>query len=677
MRYFDIVPESKKPAVRWSDQSTWKDGPPQDGVWHAVPCGEVNGCFVVDLDVRDDRNGLQSLAEAFPGGLPDTRTVQTKHGWHLYFNYPSEGLKGRIAMLPGVDVKSQGGYVIGPGTPGYRVVVDLPIADAPEELLALIRRQGEAASGESAIAISPEHPEFDYRCDKAATFLAAEPPCVAGKGGDQQLLKVSLRLMRTYELPVQTALDLLEPYNARCAPPWSHDEMARKLYYAAEHGTGPVGCAPAGFALTFGTLPDDAPWPPPYDPEHVYQFDAGVELHGGDHSNKMAAIQDRSLGALFVGRSASPDWCGVFRWDAFRERTIAVNPPMKLEAETKWLSNNDLTDIRFWVTCRVERTVTSDRLAPVIEAAARLARFHPICDYLDGLQKVPLDQARAYFEKSAERLWGGTELESEMFKRQCIAAVRRVRKPGCKADDILILHGPQAYRKSSLLAKMFGEFFLDQFHNDFSHKDAADALQGRWGIEVPEITAASSRKEENARKSFLSRTEDVYRAAYARLTESHPRQCVFFASTNDDDLLTDPTGNRRYNIVHISKEIDVEGFDRDEFWACANVLEAAGDSHFFTRLESELLAAHRQEYTTNDPWDEGVAEYLKKCRDAGGQWISAGEVLTKCIAVPVDKQNQAELNRVSRILRGHLGERKSVRFGTQVKKVYSLAGRPS
>ncbi|PIB39592.1 hypothetical protein AOA59_30015, partial [Pseudomonas sp. 2822-15] len=44
----------------------------------------------------------------------------------------------------------------------------------------------------------------------------------------------------------------------------------------------------------------------------------------------------------------------------------------------------------------------------------------------------------------------------------------------------------------------------------------------------------------------LSRTEDQYRAAYARKTEKHPRRCVFFGTSNRSDYLKDPTGGRRF-----------------------------------------------------------------------------------------------------------------------------------
>ena len=48
-------------------------------------------------------------------------------------------------------------------------------------------------------------------------------------------------------------------------------------------------------------------------------------------------------------------------------------------------------------------------------------------------------------------------------------------------------------------------------------------------------------------KSFISRQDDIYRAAYGRNLESHKRQCVIVGSTNEDNgFLRDTTGNRRF-----------------------------------------------------------------------------------------------------------------------------------
>ena len=105
------------------------------------------------------------------------------------------------------------------------------------------------------MAIGPEHPEWSYRLETARAFLAGEPPCISGEGGQARIWAVALRLMRTCELPVDTALELLAPYNARCVPPWTESELRHHMLNAAEHGTGPTGMFPASFLAACSAAP--------------------------------------------------------------------------------------------------------------------------------------------------------------------------------------------------------------------------------------------------------------------------------------------------------------------------------------------------------------------------------------------------------------------------------------
>nr|WP_275414276.1 bifunctional DNA primase/polymerase [Asanoa ishikariensis] len=101
----------------------------------AIRTGTVAGVAVVDIDPR---NGGRIDLDV----MPPTRAVRTgSGGWHLYYTHPGGPLAAKVAGLPGVDLKADGGYVVAPpsihprtGQP-YRWLGDRPTAPMPAALI--------------------------------------------------------------------------------------------------------------------------------------------------------------------------------------------------------------------------------------------------------------------------------------------------------------------------------------------------------------------------------------------------------------------------------------------------------------------------------------------------------------------------------------------------------------
>lgn len=88
-----------------------------------VATGDVSSVAVIDLDVKDDRNGIDTIARLAKAGkvLPPCPTVVTPSGGrHLYFRMAS-GLKNVVGVTgagrglgSGVDFRARGGFVVAP-----------------------------------------------------------------------------------------------------------------------------------------------------------------------------------------------------------------------------------------------------------------------------------------------------------------------------------------------------------------------------------------------------------------------------------------------------------------------------------------------------------------------------------------------------------------------------------
>jgi hypothetical protein len=81
----------------------------------------------------------------------------------------------------------------------------------------------------------------DWRLERARRYLAALPPAVAGSHGDLHTFRVCCRLVRGFALADGEAFALLQEWNTRCQPPWTHGELEQKIASARRYGREPIG----------------------------------------------------------------------------------------------------------------------------------------------------------------------------------------------------------------------------------------------------------------------------------------------------------------------------------------------------------------------------------------------------------------------------------------------------
>ena len=203
-----------------------------------------------------------------------------------------------------------------------------------------------------------------------------------------------------------------------------------------------------------------------------------------------------------------------------------------------------------------------------------------------------------------------------VIRKSLCAAVARAVTGGVKYDYMPIFTGPQGIGKSTFLAILGKQWFSDSL-TIFEGKEAAELIQGTWINEVGELTAMT-KQETSAVKQFLSKTHDIYRAAYGRTTDKYPRRCVFFGTSNDSEFLKDATGNRRFWPVDVGeykakKSVWVDLPEEvDQIWAETYMYWVLGESLFLPK-EIEKLAEEQQEKHRESFAKEGVIrEFLER-----------------------------------------------------------------
>ena len=303
--------------------------------------------------------------------------------------------------------------------------------------------------------------------------------------------------------------------------------------------------------------------------------------------------------------------------------TIDVRDPQKLpwrQVKPGW-SDTDIAQLKLYLENRYQ-LYSSTKTMEALDIAAGTRAYHPIRDYLDSLPAW--DGVQRIDTLLVDYLGAdNTDYVRAVTRKTLIAAVRRIYRPGTKFDTVLILSGPQGTGKSTLFAKLAGDWFSDALSlADMKDKTGSEKLQGYWIHELGEL-AGMRKMEVEVVKGFISRTDDKYRASYARVVESHPRQCIIVGSTNaENGFLRDVTGNRRFWPVAITGESErktwgLDGETVGQIWAEALAAHRAGEPLHLTGALAEDATRAQDAAIETDERVGVVQEYLDTDLPAG------------------------------------------------------------
>lgn len=346
--------------------------------------------------------------------------------------------------------------------------------------------------------------------------------------------------------------------------------------------------------------------------------------------------------ALILGNDRR--WKGVIAYDSFSSKIRKLKTPPYGGAPGDW---SDLDDVRvtLWLADVYGLCVKSATVLEAVNAVAHDNAFHPVRQYLDGLAWDGTPRLEQWLQNHLGV--PDSEYVRRVGKRWMVSAVARVFSPGCKADSVLILEGLQGAGKSTSMAVLGGEWFMDTPFN-LGDKDGYQAIRGKWIVELGELDAFNKAESTRA-KQFFSASVDTYRESYGRRVLDVPRQCVFVGTTNQDEYLKDDTGNRRYWPVTCTR-VDIEGLraSREQLWAEAVAAYRAGDVWWVERDEAELFAAEQDKRYQADMWEEPIIHYLM--HQHIGDAVTGAHILEKALNIDPSHWGKPEQMRVGKIM---------------------------
>ena len=324
----------------------------------------------------------------------------------------------------------------------------------------------------------------------------------------------------------------------------------------------------------------------------------------------------------------------------------------KLDEARPWIDRDDLQLLLYIQRHLGLVKMTKELVVTGISTYAAVHERNEVQDWLRGLKW----DRKPRLETFLERALGLSESNyiRAVSRNWFLSIAARIMQPGCKVDTMLILQGEQGSKKSSMLSIIGGKWFAE-VSTSIDSKDFYLDLQGKLIVEISEM-AAFSRATEEARKKMLTQQADRYRTPYGRVSQDHPRQCVFAGSTNEDGFLGDPTGARRYwptNCRNIN--LDLVREEREQVFAEAaelfKVYQKTGDEKAgWWLMPNDELAAIHEKFRLYDDLEEPLLTWINKEPDR--ETLSLTDMVYEALGIPAGKIDLPLQRRIGKILRG-------------------------
>jgi predicted P-loop ATPase len=623
-----LRPRDKRPATKHGFKDATTDRGAVVRSWTLNPdanvgvaTGEASGLAAVDVDPRNGGDDSLHEWQRLHGDLPETLAADTGGGGvHFFFQLPEGGLPSG-ELVPGIDLKAEGGYVVvapsvhpSGGTYAWRGdPATTPIAELPEAIvLAMRNRASRRAAGIKGVP---------------------EPKAPVGTDAKDSLLG------RKFE-----ALGLLGEAKA--------DGTRRVVcLWQDSHTTG--GPLDSSTVLFPATLP------------------GGPGLFYCSHSHCLGKTKAEVVQELERRLAlASPERAWMVelrRTEKGAVKCTFANVVLILTHDATYgaklrldemrgvvmLGDVEITDaaisrMRVAFEQRYAIQPGDSEMARAVQLVASTNGFHPVGAWLrqlkwDGvprLEQVATEILRVRAESDDE-----LTLFALLVRRWCISLVARALSPGCKVDTALILEGAQGAGKSSFFRVIAGEWFSDT--EMALDKDAMLQLRGAWVYEWSELENVTSRQSVSRVKAFMTSTEDRYRPPFGRNPVNVKRSGVIVGTTNTQDFLHDPSGSRRFWVIPVGG-IDIARLRqlREQLVAEAVAAYETGERYWLSEDEEARREALAMRFVEVDPWEERVLEFA-----AAQERVRVADVLLQALAVPIDRMAKRDQMRVAAILR--------------------------
>lgn len=342
-------------------------------------------------------------------------------------------------------------------------------------------------------------------------------------------------------------------------------------------------------------------------------------------------------------------------YDAFRDRVV-------LRAGSDWyaLGDVDYIKLRLALESRGFKSIGADMMRDAVMKVAHDNQFDSAqlwaeCLRHDGQHRV---------ETFLHVYFGAADTP---YTRACsrylwTALAGRVMDPGCQADMALIFVDRQGSGKTNgvralaPLPDTFTEFDLAKI----DHPDTSRQFRGTLVAELSELKGLASRDDESI-KSWVSRRYEKWIPKFQEFAATLPRRAILLGTSNRRDLLSDPTGNRRW-LPMVAGRVEVERITADCAQLWAEGVAMWRRNGVMWEDAQRLAEAEHDAFKQYDPWSERIAPWLEATpAQLPGDTtplpprkllpVSLLDVLTQAVGMPAERVDRRAELRAARVMR--------------------------
>ena len=515
-KVFPVTPNQKRPLTELAPQghkNATSDPAIIEQWWTEHPTAniglnlEASGLVCVDVDSYKEDCAFDTYMQARE--LPETLQQRSaRGGTHYVFRSPPDAeYPGTLGE--GVDVKHKGYILLEPSTfeaRAYSWINDITPADAPDWLLTA-----------KSDRLKEEHPKTSIASQVFAPRTSLDPSRLEAEASQGVNWHSNvLRLVGHMIANGATDFEVHATTDALTLDGYTVAQTRREVQSMA-------------------------------DSARVKGFGDGLYARGEMSVGSIETLQTDRLGKPICNHSnvvtlltKHPDWKNVFVTDTF-DRVKKVLKPLPHDGRSassfipRQLVDNDYTVVCIWLNDFGITSVQKSTVIDAVQAVCAQQTFNPLMDYFRGIQKQYPEDDKLLDDWMCRFLGVNASSEDErqyitaVSRLMLIQAVARAKKPGCKADSVIVLEGEQGTGKSTALRELFSDkHFGDQLPH-MASKDASSYLKGKWGVELAELDF-KRKAEIGTIKAFISRISENYRPAFGREEIEVARTCVFIGT---------------------------------------------------------------------------------------------------------------------------------------------------